>query len=221
MDVWDIWGLGGSPEFFAGGGDPLGLPLLSMGAAAPALTGINTSSFGPWDAIAQIGSSAATALFSPQIATGPFDPKNNLPVIVQDLQKLLQGNTGITTTTTVGASQLPCFVHKSGPLAGQMVRSRRRQRIKLVRQPDGSLTPTLYCAPKRMNALNPRALSRAARRLASFQRIAHGIDAMINRQICRKSSSRKKTLRIPSYGRRSTSPRCVRTAPGSSLYRCG
>ena len=81
----------------------------------------------------------------------------------------------------------------------------RRMRVKLQRMPDGSVQVVRYCAPRRMNPCNARALGRAARRLAMFQRMSAGIDKMLARVIKRKSSSR------PYFGgRRSCAPKRCR-----------
>lgn len=66
----------------------------------------------------------------------------------------------------------------------------RRMRVKLQRMPDGSVQVVRYCAPKRMNPCNPRALGRAARRLSMFQKMSSGIEKIINRQLKRKSAGR-------------------------------
>lgn len=71
----------------------------------------------------------------------------------------------------------------------------RRMRVKLQRMPDGSVQVVRYCAPKRMNPCNPRALGRAARRLSMFQKMSSGIEKLINKQLKRRAPSRM------SYGR--------------------
>lgn len=66
-----------------------------------------------------------------------------------------------------------------------------RMRVKLQRLPDGSVQVVRYCAPRRMNPCNPRALGRAARRLGMFQKMSSGIEKIINRQLKRKGSIRR------------------------------
>jgi hypothetical protein len=73
----------------------------------------------------------------------------------------------------------------------------KRRKLRLVCGPDGQMHPEVYCTPKRMNPLNPRALSRAARRLGSFQRIAGNIEKMIQRS-CKKGLGRgRSSSRVP------------------------
>lgn len=57
----------------------------------------------------------------------------------------------------------------------------KRRRYKIVRTPDGGIRADAYCLPRRMNPLNPRALARAGRRVASFSRIAKGMQKMLER----------------------------------------
>jgi hypothetical protein len=66
-----------------------------------------------------------------------------------------------------------------------------RMRVKLQRLPDGTVQVVRYCAPRRMNPCNPRALGRAARRLSAFQRMSSGIEKIINRQLKRKGPVRR------------------------------
>src|SRR5262245_28088745 len=57
----------------------------------------------------------------------------------------------------------------------------KRRRYKVQRNPDGTITAVAYCLPRRMNPLNPRALARAGRRVASFSRIARGMEKMLQK----------------------------------------
>lgn len=82
-----------------------------------------------------------------------------------------------------------------------------RVRVKLQRQPDGTFAVVRYCAPKKMNPLNPRALSRAARRIGSFQRIAANIEKIVQKA-CRTGLGRGR--------RRSSVPRL----PANCRTRC-
>lgn len=74
----------------------------------------------------------------------------------------------------------------------------KRRRYKIVRLPDGSIAAQAYCLPRRMNPLNPRALARAGRRVASFSRIAQGMQKMLERS-CRIGMGRKRSTRSRSY----------------------
>ena len=191
MDIWDIWGLGGTPEFFAGGGDPQNLPLLSIGSAAPALASINRSTMGPWDAIASIGSAAIQAFAGPQTmpTISPEDQARQaldqfgLQNLTQNIPQVMARSFPSNCATTAGMAGLNCVVHQSGPFKGKLIKRSTRRRIKLVPDGQGSLMPVICCTKPRMNPLNPRALKRATTRLARFQHIARGIDAMITRQI--------------------------------------
>jgi|SRR5262245_22905433 len=204
MDVWDVWGLGGTPEFFAGGGDPMSLPLLSIGSAA-SLPGINRSSMGPWDAIASIGSAVASNLFapaSPQII--PQDPLESLGRVIfgqaeAQIPQVLARSLPARCATTAGMSGLNCVMRN-----GKLIQKSTRRRIKLVPDGQGSFTPIICCAKPRMNVLNPRALSRAARRLAGFQKFAGRVDKLITRQLRSKARPRH---HAPSWAERSQ--RCL------------
>lgn len=75
------------------------------------------------------------------------------------------GSTTAGITTVVGGAWGRCALPSQA----------RRRKAKVVMLPDGTQTIVPYCAPRRMNPLNPRALSRAARRIGSFHRIASGL----------------------------------------------
>lgn len=72
-----------------------------------------------------------------------------------------------------------------------------RARVKLQRFPDGSTHVVKYCAPRRMNPLNPRALGRAARRLGSFHRIAATVEKQIQRACKSGIGRRRSSGRLP------------------------
>lgn len=230
VDPWTLFGIGGTPSFFDSGGDISNLlSNLNVGAASqinlqPQGAGVTNV----WDAIANVGSAVASSLLSPATQpqiTIPGVPVGQMGCDLSSIQGILncltpfqqatvpQLNTKALTAncaTTAGMSGLPCVVHQSGPYKGKLVQHSRRRRIKLVPDGQGSLTPVICCTKPRMNPLNPRALSRAARRLASFQHIARGIDAMITRQICsRRSSGRGRGRRsFGGYRGRSCKTRC-------------
>lgn len=73
----------------------------------------------------------------------------------------------------------------------------KSRRMKVVRIPDPSaaggfrLEARAYCAPRKMNYCNPRALGRAARRLGGFQKMSGAIEKVIARAIKSKSRGRR------------------------------
>jgi hypothetical protein len=68
-----------------------------------------------------------------------------------------------------------------------------RRKFKVVTNPStGQPMVISVCPPRRMNPLNPRALSRAARRLGSFQRIASHIEKVIQKACKTKGRSRSR-----------------------------
>lgn len=83
-----------------------------------------------------------------------------------------------------------------------------RRRVRVVRIPDPSapggfrLQAVQTCAPRRMNPLNPRALSRAGRRVGSFCRIATGMQKMLAAAVGGSCKPKRRGFRIPT-GRRS------------------
>jgi len=68
---------------------------------------------------------------------------------------------------------------------------------KVVIGADGKPTVVFACPPRRMNPLNPRALGRAARRLAGFHRISSHIEKIVQ-HACRP---KRRSARMPSFGR--------------------
>lgn len=110
--------------------------------------------------------------------------------------------------TTAGMSSLPCVVHQKGPYAGKLVKTGRRRKLKLVPDGSGSLTPVICCTPRRMNPLNARALSRAARRLAMFTHIVGRVEKQVQKSFRRHGGR----IRHTAVARR----RC-----GATPCRCG
>lgn len=112
----------------------------------------------------------------PSTVPGPF----GLPIPVAQVEQIQAG-------TSVSASAF----------RGVCKPSRRRFKI----QYDATGTPHVIsvCPARRMNPLNPRALSRAARRLGSFQRIAGNIEKMVQKA-CRSGIGRgRRSSRMPAY----------------------
>jgi hypothetical protein len=130
--------------------------------------------------------SPMTGLMS-QVGVGidiPRTLEESLPgQIIGAASRALQSAAGIEAGITATApGGLACWNPRNGKLS-------RRAQVRLRRMPDGSLQVEKYCRAKRMNPLNPRALSRAARRLGSFQRIASAIEKTISRA-CKTKSRR-------------------------------
>lgn len=82
----------------------------------------------------------------------------------------------------------------------------KRRKLKIIVGTDGQPHVIAACPPRRMNPLNARALSRAARRLGSFQRIAGNIEKLVQRA-CRTGlgRGRRRAPRLPAANCR---PRC-------------
>lgn len=74
----------------------------------------------------------------------------------------------------------------------------RRARVRLRRLADGSTIVEKYCAPRRMNPLNARALGRAARRLGMFHNIAAHIEKTVQKA-CRSGIGRRRLSSAPRY----------------------
>lgn len=187
IDPWQLFGFGVSPMTPTSDIASIINNLGVVGSAPVNQTNI-------WDAIAKVGSAAVSTFLtpSPQVANGPFDPRNNLPGIVGDIQRMLSpaeiqpilaNALPARCATTAGMAGLPCVVHQGGPYKGKLVKSNRRRKVKLVPDGQGSFTPVICCTPRRMNPLNPRALRRAAVRLGRFQHIAHTIEKMVARAV--------------------------------------
>lgn len=118
--------------------------------------------FTGWEA-ADMAATVAAAILTPQgPGLGPLD---------------LRGLLGRTTQQAQIQAGLTRIQGKCAPA---------RRRFKIVMDAEGNPHAVSICPPRRMNMLNQRALGRAARRLAGFQRIASGIEKIINTQLCRK-----------------------------------
>lgn len=114
-----------------------------------------------------LGAPSQTALQAPiRIPTSPLPS-------VQVIGPQVEVETGMP----ISAAGLACSV--------------KRRRYKIIRTPDG-VQAVAYCLPRRMNPLNPRALARAGRRVASFTRIAQGMQKMLERS-CRVGGRKRST----------------------------
>lgn len=213
---WDLYGIGATPDFFASGGDLMSLPYV-QGAQARQEQNMNI-----WDAIAKVGSVAVNNLLAPtpQVTLPPQQQQLGqqvesilrdfgVAVPFQTTSPILANALPARCATTAGMSGLPCVVHQGGPYKGQLVKSNRRRKVKLMPDGQGGFTPVICCTPRRMNPLNPRALRRAAVRLGRFQHIAHTIEKMVARAV--KPRGRSSTRRYVSNTR---SSRCLPTRCG-------
>lgn len=148
-------------------------------ATSPAQVG-NTS--GWLNALVGLGTTAIKA-FAPQaeapnvvIRKTPTDT----PVLTDAARAVVQAVQGGAT----GVAQ---------QIKGRCKTSRRR--FKVMIGPDGQQHVFSVCPPRRMNPLNPRALGRAARRLASFQRISSHVERTIEKSLRKRGVARRSTRR--------------------------
>jgi len=127
--------------------------------------------------------------FTSQIGPNPLEPAGE--AIGGIIARAIQG------TPSFGVQALPegsaCWLR---PRKNGMIN--RRARVRLRRQPDGSTVVEKYCAPRRMNPLNARALGRAARRLGMFHNIAAHIEKTVQKA-CRSGIGRRR-LSAPRFG---------------------
>ena len=151
-----------------------------------------------------------------------FAPTNGSSSSIEAIFRSIGGIVGALGAPAVGAgitslaSQLPPIIGAPPVSGGVTIRSYgieakalactvKRRRYKIVRNSDGTISAEAYCLPRRMNPLNPRALARAGRRVASFSRIAQGMQKMLERS-CRVGA--RKSRRAPSFSTRCATSRC-------------
>ncbi len=112
-----------------------------------------------------------------------------VPFALQEQAPTVPG-VGVPSSTAVSGNLPSCFVHTSGPMKGQPVKSRRRQSVHIVTDPaTGTRHVMLYCKKRSMNPLNPKALGRAATRIGRFQAISAHINKRIDKAL-RRSGAR-------------------------------
>lgn len=145
---------------------------------------------GGWFGVIQQGLGLAGQLLAPQ--NFPQPGRGGAITTEQAIEQ------GMPIRANVGGN---CWVESTDPFKAR--RNFLRRRVRFVRTPGGGIQMVQTCAPRRMNPLNPRALARAGRRVASFTRIAQGMQKMLEKA-CRKGARGSRR----SYSRSCAPKRC-------------
>lgn len=138
-----------------------------------------------WGTIANLGSQAIAAFGKPQLpAPTPMGTPFPLPLGTQTIP----ANSPESLALAQRIYQVQAGAWGKCALPSQA----RRRKAKVVMLPDGTQTIVPYCAPRRMNPLNPRALRRSAVRIGRFHAIAKNIEKLVQKA-CKTSMKRRTT----------------------------